>query len=210
MKFIEPPVDTDYLIDFIVFIVNTKREEGDLAVRKQLNESKEQITSIINSLNEDNIAIFINKIQSQFKEIPELDSDLTGYHNNEYLQSTLLDLQTFILSIAINDSPYFLTATDKGQIEKSTISTRPQQRLALYYLLSIIGATRNHSKWGKFTSFLTGENEKKAQQGFSNPLKTETGELRREDLQIIRQYFEDLQIDEIVRKINLELEKGSD
>lgn len=88
-------------------------------------------------------------------------------------------------------------------------NTTARQVLALHYLLqhSHVHSIDQTAK-ARFIQFLTGKNYKNIYDLVRSPLATQTGKFRRDDLQFIRPFFEDLGLVDIVEMINKELEKG--
>jgi len=86
--------------------------------------------------------------------------------------------------------------------------TVARQVLAMHYLFECCQIKNiDNSKKAKFIEFLTGKNNKNIYDAIRSPLKTKEGNFRKEDLQYIRPYFENLGLSAIVKMINNELDK---
>lgn len=86
--------------------------------------------------------------------------------------------------------------------------TTARQVLAVHYLLEycqVRGVDQTHK--ARFIEFLTNKSSKNIYDLVLNPLATKRKNFRREDLQFIRPYFENLGLTEIVKMINNQLDK---
>lgn len=97
------------------------------------------------------------------------------------------------------------------EVQKQEEFTTSQQVLAVHFLLvyckaPIVDLTHK----ARFIQALTGRNYKNIYDAVRSPLSTKIGNLRRKDLQVVRTFFENLGLLEIVKLINNELDKPDD
>lgn len=86
--------------------------------------------------------------------------------------------------------------------------TLARQVLVFHYIFEYCKVGNvDQSKKAEFIHFITGKNKKNIYDLVRSPLATKTKEFRKEDLQFIRTYFEDLKMEGIIRLINNELDK---
>ncbi len=86
--------------------------------------------------------------------------------------------------------------------------TLARQVLVFHYIFEYCKVDNvDQSKKAEFIHFITGKNKKNIYDLVRSPLATKIKEFRKEDLQFIRTYFEDLKMEGIIRLINNELDK---
>lgn len=86
--------------------------------------------------------------------------------------------------------------------------TTARQVLAVLYLLEYCQVKEvDKTQIARFIEFLTGKNYDNIYKAVRSPLASKVGNFRREDLQFIRHFFENLGLVEIVKMINNQLDK---
>lgn len=86
--------------------------------------------------------------------------------------------------------------------------TTARQVLAVLYLLEYCQVKEvDKTQKARFIEFLTGKNYDNIYKAVRSPLASKVGNFRREDLQFIRPFFENLGLVEIVKMINNQLDK---
>jgi hypothetical protein len=103
------------------------------------------------------------------------------------------------------------TELEASEREGNPDFTTARQVLAMHFLLDfckIQGVDK--TQIARFIEFLTGKSYHNIYRNVKNPYATKKGNFRKEDLQFIRPYFENLGLSEIVKMINNELDKPLD
>lgn len=86
-------------------------------------------------------------------------------------------------------------------------NTTARQVLIMHYILKYLKVDNiDATKRAELIQFLTGKSSKNVYDLVRNPLTTKQGDFRQKDLQVIRIFFENLGLEEIVKMINNELE----
>jgi hypothetical protein len=104
-----------------------------------------------------------------------------------------------------------IEATKSKTDKRGKGGTQYQNQLAVHYLLLYTRANTHNTKKAKFSSFLTGYGEEGFRRQWSNihGKSDESGQIWEKDMKIVRSYFEELGLTEVVKLIDNDLDSIS-
>jgi len=202
------PNERDFSVFENVFCEPHKFKRGGTLLQKI--ENQEQLDFLFKTIEESVQEISRPDLKEYFfdcleKELNlELNRQMTGKF--QFPMMKFSDRLEAVKQAALNDSnPEILETEGK---ESNPNFTTARQVLAVYYLLEhceVKGV--DQTQIARFIEFLTGKNYDNIYKALRSPLASKVGNFRREDLQYIRPFFENLGLVGIVKTINNQLDK---
>ncbi len=117
-----------------------------------------------------------------------------------------------VLNQIINENPPKENSNDSmnAEIEETSVKrdfTTARQVIALHYIFEELSVKSNPTEKSKFIHFLTNKNEKNIYDCLLTPFASKKANMRTNDLLFVKKYFESLNMNGVVKKINDELNK---
>lgn len=135
------------------------------------------------------------------------NSDIQGFSNEDFLiyisyLLRLLDATKDRLYLTCNEEPDHDKSAEIINMDKEYTTAR--QALAMYFLLKSLKCNVDSPAKVRFINFFTGKSPANITKAILNPFN-KTGKEQGKDLRYIKSYFVDLQLPEIVKHIDEEL-----